>query len=53
MGRELKIVEKNKIEIIGICGGSASGKSTISQLLKSISKDSGEYKVFELIVPKE
>lgn len=39
MGRELKIVEKNKIEIIGICGGSASGKSTISQLLKSISKD--------------
>lgn len=38
MGRKLKIVEKNKIEIIGICGGSASGKSTISQLLKSISK---------------
>ena len=38
MGRKIKVVEKNETEIIGICGGSASGKSTISQLLKNISK---------------
>ena len=38
MGRNLEIVEIKEISIIGICGGSATGKSTISQLLKNTSR---------------
>ena len=37
--------EDNKVIIIGICGGTCSGKSTISQKIKEFYKDKGVIKI--------
>ena len=44
--------EDNKVIIIGICGGTCSGKSTISQKIKEFYKDKGVSKLIRTHIIK-